>query len=286
MKKMMILLLCLLFILCSCAQTPGSTTNTDSVGSTGNTGSTGTSAPSGSTGIPEPSGSTGAPEPSGTKIIYVFDTVRTETVLNGSTTVSDTHYIYDENGFLSAIDAASGDSVIRTSVECNTLGLPTRLFDSTGNALSEMQYNAQGKLISTVASSNGQKVSTITYTYDAEGHPTKQETVHEMTGTTFTVLYYYENGLQVRSEHYQSGTLSTTTTMQYDDRGLCTESVQTGLDGTVLVRITYAYDAHGNQTESTHYVYTNSDPENPIVIRTYTTYQAIEVPADSPRNNL
>ncbi len=255
MKRFAAIVLCLLLVLCACTA--------------GNTQST---------------GSTQASQSPKTKTIYVYDIQKQEITVAGSTTAYEMRYIYDENGFLSAIESESNGETLRMSVACNEDGLMTRTSDPTMNQVAEYTYNARGNLLSMVTKSNGQTISTISYTYDAEGLLTKQETVYEKADIAMTIVYFYENGLQVRSETYQADVLFSTTTMQHNAQGLCIEAVQTGLDGTVLIKITYAYDAQGNMVEAVQYTYSGGDAENPAAItRTSYTYTAIEVPADSPR---
>ncbi len=257
MKKCLILLLCLLLTLCSCSTNTENTANTVSSGSN---------------------------DPAGTKTIYVYDIQKQEITVAGSTTAYEMRYIYDENGFLSAIESEANGEALRISVACNEDGLMTKTSDPAMNQDSEYTYDAQGNLRSFTMVQNGELVNSTSYAYDAQGLLTKQETVYEKADIAMTIVYFYENGLQVRAETYQADVLFSITTMQHNAQGLCIEAVQTGPDGTVLIKTTYAYDAQGNVIEVVQYTYSGGDVENPAATtRTCYTYKAIEVPADSPR---
>ncbi len=256
MKKLTALALCLLLVLCACAEDAGNTQTTQ------------------------------ASQPDETKTIYVYDVQKQEITVGDSTTTLEMRYIYDERGFLSAIEAESNGESTTMTVECNEDGMMTKTVDATTNQSMEYTYDAQGRLLTFTAMMNGETINRTSYTYDADGNMVKQEVVYEMMGTTTTSVNVYENGVLVRAESYQGEALTYITTMQYNAQGQRTEAVQTSEAGQVLAKTAYTYDAQGNMTEAVQYTYTGSGQEEPVAVtRILYTYKAIQVPVDSPRVN-
>lgn len=81
------------------------------------------------------------------------------------------------------------------------------------------------------------------YTYDSEGNLIREiNDVH----------FYNEQGLRTESYYFEYGSVGGITTYIYDENGNCIEETHKGADGFINMFISYRYDENGNCVEETY----------------------------------
>lgn len=182
-------------------------------------------------------------------------TYLTITDAEGNSSTQTTTTQYDDNGNV---------TMIEISVAGNTVSRTTYTYDENGNMLSAINLSTVGTVVAE-------------YTYDANGNVLKQVETDESTGEVIATEYTYDERNYVLTERIYDGEGVLQEAVEYayesDDSG----RTLTYFDGDGAPTgevVTCVYDEHGNMIEQT----TTLDGE--VIQRITYTYEALEVPVE------
>ncbi|TMI95273.1 MAG: hypothetical protein E6H08_06515 [Bacteroidetes bacterium] len=145
-------------------------------------------------------------------------------------------------------------------------------YDANGNRLELSNYNADGKMNSTIRSTydvsgklikeetllgNGTVDMVSTIKTDANGNKIEQQDVRPTGNIIFNYKYIYkydEKGQLIERIAYRgNGTFLFRYIFKYDDKGNKTEWIQQGSDNSVIGKVIYKYNEKNNPVEEIHY---------------------------------
>jgi len=145
-------------------------------------------------------------------------------------------------------------------------------YDANGNMVELSNYNADGKVISTIRSTydasgilikeetilgNGNVDLVSAIKTDAKGNKIEQQDVRPMGNIEFNYKYYYtydkKGQLTERIAYRGNGTFLFKYVFNYDDNGNRTEWIQHGSDSSVVGKVIYKYNEKNNLAEQTEY---------------------------------
>lgn len=273
MKKRFAIVLALMLTLCACSKNPEP------------------AAPS-QTSAPE-----AAPAPD-SKTVYI----RTSQTHTSDGSVTRTDYVLDEENQVVEVQIFTNDvQTTHYDVECDENGNYIRWigenmtilydYDAQGNPLGKSVYSGETLISSTeytwengnqtaLLNRNGPQEQRTVYLYNEAGQKVREEFYQNSVLVNYSHLTLGEDGRPVTQEVYLAdGTLYSTISYGYEGTD-CTATT-TLTDGTAGGSTQYRYDDHGNLICTT-----TLDGEGNILSETTETWQAIEVPLDSPRASI
>jgi len=217
-----------------------------------------------------------------TQIHETYHTDRTQTVR--------TEYHYEENGWLSELQAFDGDDWWYTTKfildeKGNNQGSERNAADGTQTEEKGLTFDDRGRMLTSESYINGEVTATTEYgygkdgqitklyinrigalngediksfvdsTYDQHGNLVRQDILWEHSGNKEHTLYHYEKGKLLRTETYHFEELSYYTDYTYDETGLVQTSIETSADGTLQSKHVTTFDEYGNTLEVVAYAY-------------------------------
>ena len=237
-----------------------------------------------------------------TQIHETYHTDRTKTVR--------TEYHYDENGWLSELQAFDGDDWWYTTKfildeKGNNHGSERNAADGTQTEEKGLTFDDQGRMLTSESSINGEVTATTEYGYGKDGQITKLYinrigSLHEEDWKSFVdrtydrkgrliredtrwephddntsyTLYHYEQDRLLRTETYKEETFDSYTDYTYDETGLIQTAISYEADGTLQSKRVTTFDEYGNQILQERY------QDGEVYWRTENIYELVETTSE------